>query len=84
MKILLVGNYPACKDGPFTGPMRVVYYLAESLSKLDDTSVTVMTPHRMRNFFARSEVLNREDPLVLRKAYAQFLIHGVKKHKFDW
>jgi glycosyltransferase involved in cell wall biosynthesis len=83
MNILLVGNYPACKDGPFTGPMRVVYYLAESLSKLDDTSVTVMTPHRMRKFFARSRVLNREDPFVVRKAYAQFLRHGVKNSNFD-
>ena len=55
MKILCIGNYPLSADGHFTGPMRVLYNLAEALAGLPDTKVTVMTPHRMRSLFRKPE-----------------------------
>jgi glycosyltransferase involved in cell wall biosynthesis len=69
LKILCLGNYPATEHGPFTGPMRVVYHLAEALADLPDTDVTVMTPHRMRRPFGRPEPFGWGRAQVLRISY---------------
>ena len=83
MNILLVGNYPSQKTRIFTGPMRVLYCLARSLSELDGISVTVVTPHRMRDLFRKKNILHRENPSAFRMGYFPFITHLFFNKKYD-
>ncbi len=55
MRILFEGQYPSSEDGPFTGPMRVLYALSRAIASLPGCEVTVYTPHRMRDLLKKPE-----------------------------
>jgi len=83
MNILLVGNYPSQKTRIFTGPMRVLYCLARSLSQVAGISVTVVTPHRMRHIFKKRNILHRENPSAFQMGYFPFIKHTFFNKQYD-
>ena len=54
MKIAIIGMYPSSDNQIFHGIMRVTYNLSKALATIPNTSVTIITPYRMREILKKT------------------------------
>lgn len=82
MKIAILGQYPINENIVFTGPMRVVYNIANELAKMHGIDVTVYSPHpRNKLFEKRIEI--QKTPLHAFKISPIGLIKELLKNEYD-
>ena len=83
MRIALAGIFPKDENQVFEGIMRVMSSLAESLAMLPDTDVTVLTPHRMRHLFRKTEKQTIRGLTIQRMNYIAFACHMLSRNAYD-
>lgn len=69
MHVLIFGLYPLNSSDVYSGVMRAVTNLSNSLANCDGTDVTFVTPHRFRGLIKRQKILNVKNLKILRISY---------------